>query len=117
MSAVGLGGVFPRFAVNRLSRRVDEPWGQLVSRVNDLPRTSPERIAYGLTLRRLSETVGFDWRQDHLMESCALCARDLRAAFSGSERDLMNLYYEALEEVHEALNRLLARRRDLQQAA
>ena len=117
MSAVRLGSVFPKFAVDRLARRVDESWGQLVSRVNDLPRTSPERIAYGLTLRRLSHAVGLDWRQDHLMEGCALCARDLRASFSGSERDLMKLYYEALDEVHDAMNRLLARRRELQQAA
>lgn len=117
MSAVGLGRVFPKFGVDRLARRIDEPWSQLVSRVSDLPLTNPERVAYGLTLRRMSQGAGLGWRPDHVLEGCAICARELHAAFPGSDRDLMSLYYEALDEVNEAMNYLVSRRRDLQQAA
>ena len=117
MSVAGIGTVFPRFGVDRLARRMDEPWGQLVSRMSELPLTHPERIAYSLTLRRICQAVGLGWRPDHILESCALCAHDLRTAYPGSDRDLIDLYYESLDEVTEALASLSERRRELQQAA
>jgi len=112
--AVSIDGMFPRFAVNWFARRVDDPWGQLVSRVSDLPLTSPERMAYTLTIRRLSAAMGPHWQHEHHGEVCALCAAEARKSYPGSDREVMALYYEALDEVHEGLDYLTLRRRDLQ---
>lgn len=114
--AVSIGGMmFPRFAVNWFARRADDPWGQLVSRVSDLPLTSPERMAYTLTVRRLSAAMGPNRQHEHHGEVCALCAAEARKGYPGSDREVMALYYEALDDVHEALNHLSLRHRDIRQ--
>ena len=109
---------FPFFGLLNLRRRRSEHWADIVDRVSTLSRTDPEVIAFSLLMKRLrSETVHGGLCHDNF---CATCAARLVDTYSGSEQDLITLYYRGVDEVKYALQDMKARgaaRREQRRAA
>jgi hypothetical protein len=89
---------FPASSVNLLRAQQGRRWAKLVDRVQSLPVSDPEVIAFSLTLRRL--------RRSHQLSDkvcretwCAHCASEVLAHFQGSESDLLQMYQQNLVEV------------------
>jgi hypothetical protein len=90
---------FPTIALPKLSRMRGRKWTRLVERVADLPETHPEVMAYTLLMRRLGEQVNIAQAGLCVMPSCVECALEILELHDGSERDLMEQYHHALDEV------------------
>ena len=89
---------FPASSINLLRAQQGRRWAKLVDRVQSLPVSDPEVIAFSLTLRRLR-------RRSQLSDKvcretwCVHCASEILAHYQGSEADLLQMYQQNLAEV------------------
>jgi hypothetical protein len=89
---------FPASSINLLRAQQGRRWAKLVDRVQSLPVSDPEVIAFSLTLRRLRRS---NQLSDKVCKDtwCVHCASEILAHYQGSEVDLLQMYQQNLAEV------------------
>ena len=101
--------LYPAFGVGMLRSQRDQRWAKLVDSIGTLPTSDPRSIAFTLTMRRLRRRGNLD---QHLCRdpSCAICATHVVASFEGNEQELVDFYYNNLNEINHTRNTMPIRR-------
>ena len=96
--------LYPAIGVQALRTQRGQRWAELIGWVAELPATAPEAMAFTLTIRRLRRYL-FPTEDGQLHNlRCAHCVNRLVRAFEGTEKDLLTVYYENLQEIYGALD-------------
>ncbi|MBN1121113.1 MAG: hypothetical protein JXJ17_08545 [Anaerolineae bacterium] len=105
----------PLFGLRRLRGQYGYRWSELVDRVNDLPKTDPQVMAFRFTIDRIRRDLGFTL-PTCTDRYCSTCISEIVEKYEGSEDDLLASYYANLDEVKtelQAMRERAARRRDV----
>ncbi|MBN1313040.1 MAG: hypothetical protein JXB30_16630 [Anaerolineae bacterium] len=93
---------YPAFGLARLRSRKGQRWAALVDWISTLNESTPEVMAFTLTMRRLNRS--HDHSQDVCRDPfCALCATSIVDSFNGGEEALLAAYHANLAEVNHTL--------------
>jgi hypothetical protein len=87
--------LFPSKAIENLSGIRGEMWDKLVSSLNDLESTNPDRIAFVLMMVRLGGCGSCQSDSFRAMRGCILCSTTSIKRYKGSDQTLIDLYNEA----------------------
>jgi hypothetical protein len=98
----------PLFGLRRLRGRYGYRWSELVDRINDLPRTDPQVMAFRFTVDRIRRDLGAA-PSTCSNRYCATCISEIVEQFEGSEDDLLKAYYSNLDEVKAELKAMRER--------
>jgi len=98
---------YPLFGINSLRGQRGQRWADLVDWVGTLRGSDPHVMAFTMTIRRLNRLNP----EDKLCSDpfCAVCAAQVVALFDGSEQELLNFYYNNLNEVQSAIQNMRVR--------
>jgi hypothetical protein len=91
--------LFPPRVIHRLRDLRGEMWQKLVDRVSSLPEMHPDRLAFMLMMIRLDGCLNCDADSYRAMRGCELCARQTVRRFKGTDKELLNLFEQAQQEV------------------
>jgi hypothetical protein len=91
--------MFPPRVIPSLSEARGPDWRRLVDRVMALPEEHPESLALSLLMIRLDGCLECETDSYRAMRGCELCAIQTLRRFKGSDRDLIQRYKDALQDV------------------
>ncbi len=95
--------LFPAYVIPKLKELRGPEWRKLVERVAKLPEEHPDSLAFSHMMMRLDGCMNCATDSFKAMRGCALCAMQSLRRFKGSDRELIELYQKAREEVSEYL--------------
>lgn len=95
--------LFPMRVAPQLAHLRGEVWRSMVARVLEAPESSPQQLAFGLLLIRLDGCLTCHTDCYRALRGCTACALTSVRRFRGDDRELVQLYEEALDEVTEYL--------------
>ena len=87
--------LFPSHLIPQLRDLRGDEWRELVGRVQSLPESHPDRIAFVLMVIRLAGCVDCYSGSYRFMRGCAVCARQTVVQFKGTDADLLEMYEQA----------------------
>lgn len=91
--------LFPRQAIPVLGQLRGPEWQALVERVQALPETHEETLAFMLLLIRLNGCLDCETDSYRAMRGCATCAQQTLRRYKGSDADLLERFEQALADV------------------
>jgi hypothetical protein len=91
--------LFPSRAIEVLGDIRGEAWRDIVKHLIDLEPTSPDRIAFVLMMVRLGGCFSCQSDSFRAMRGCILCSNTTVKRYKGSDQSLIDLYYEAKNDV------------------
>jgi hypothetical protein len=92
--------LFPPYAIGPLKGLRGRKWDELVQRVENLPETHPDSLAFSLMMIRLDGCLTCETDSYKAMRGCVQCAIQTIRRFKESDEELLKLYEEAQEEVN-----------------
>ncbi|SRR5688572_21610483 len=95
--------LFPNYVIPVLRDMRGPEWRDLVDRVIPLENTHPEKLAFVLMMIRLNGCLDCETDSYRALRGCAMCATQTLRRFKGSDRELLDAYAKALEDVEEFL--------------
>ena len=90
---------FPQRAIAALSCERGEQWQALVERIQGLPPTHEEALAFMWMMVHLNGCAGCETDSYRAMRGCAACAVQTLRRFKGDDTALIRAYEDALDEV------------------
>ncbi len=93
--------LFPYHAIPSLRRLRGLQWQALVERVMVLPEVHGEALALMLMMIRLNGCIACETDSYRAMKGCAACAVQTLRRYKGSDDDLLGVYQQALQDVHQ----------------
>ncbi|NDJ84371.1 MAG: hypothetical protein GYB66_00655 [Chloroflexi bacterium] len=100
--------MFPRKAIAVLRNMRGPEWKALVDRVQCLPATHEESLAFMLMMIRLNGCIECETDSYRAMRGCQACAIQTLRRFKGADSDLLDMYQKALVAIQEYLEQQLA---------
>ncbi|MEA3396115.1 MAG: hypothetical protein U9R05_01470 [Chloroflexota bacterium] len=97
--------LFPPRCIPRLHELRGPQWQHLVERVVSLPHNHEEVLAFGLLMIRLSSCLTCDLDSYRAALGCCTCARRTISGFKGDDKELLERYHRALENVRTYLQK------------
>ena len=91
--------LFPSRAIEPLRKLRGENWEALINRLVELQPTSMERIAFVLLMVKISGCTTCQSDSFRAMRGCILCSTNTIKRYKGDDRNLIDLYDEAKEEI------------------
>ena len=91
--------MFPPRAIPCLRDVRGPDWQGLVDQVTALPEEDPASLAFVLMMIRLDGCMECETDSYRAMRGCELCAAQTLRRFKGSDRDLLQRYKGALQDV------------------
>lgn len=95
--------MFPSYVIPTLRDGRGDTWCELVERVEKLPETHPERLAFVLMMIRLDGCMECETDSYRAMRGCGMCASQTLRRYKGSDQDLLDAYAGALGDVESFL--------------
>jgi len=95
--------LFPNYVIPVLRDMRGPEWRDLVDRVIPLENTHPEKLAFVLMMIRLNGCLDCETDSYRALRGCAMCATQTLRRFKRSDRELLDAYAKALEDVEEFL--------------
>ena len=95
--------LFPNYVIPVLRDMRGPEWRDLVDRVIPLENTHPEKLAFVLMMIRLNGCLDCETDSYRALRGCAMCATQTLRRYKGSDRELLDAYAKALEDVEEFL--------------
>lgn len=95
--------LFPNYVIPILRDMRGPEWRDLVDRVIPLENTHPEKLAFVLMMIRLNGCLDCETDSYRALRGCAMCATQTLRRYKGSDRELLDAYAKALEDVEEFL--------------
>jgi hypothetical protein len=93
--------LFPSHVIPKLIDSRGEAWEELVDRVSRLPEDHPEALAFSLMMIHLDGCMACETDSYRAMRGCTACALQMLRRFKGPDKELLERYRSALNEVHE----------------
>lgn len=91
--------MFPHYAIAALKNARGQEWRELVDRVLIVPERHELSLAFVLMMIRLDGCLSCETDSYRAMRGCALCAMQALRRFKGTDRDLLNQFDKALEDL------------------
>lgn len=91
--------LFPPYAIIDLQGLRGAEWQALVARVISLSETHPESLAFSLMMMRLNRCLNCETDSYKAMRGCIFCAVQTIQRFKGTDKELMEAYAQACQEV------------------
>lgn len=95
--------LFPNYVIPVLRDMRGPEWRDLVDRVIPLEDTHPEKLAFVLMMIRLNGCLDCETDSYRALRGCAMCATQTLRRYKGPDRELLDAYAKALEDVEEFL--------------
>lgn len=95
--------LFPAYVIPSLRSMRGQEWRDLIDRVNELPETHPDSLAFSLMMVRLDGCLECETDSYRAMRGCEMCAAQCLRRFKGTDRDLLEMYEQALGDVEDFL--------------
>ncbi|HZD56656.1 MAG TPA: hypothetical protein VE136_08040 [Anaerolineales bacterium] len=95
--------LFPARSIPALRDLRGDAWARLIDQVLRADPADPQRIALVLLMVRLAGCTGCQPDSYRAMDGCARCGREVIKEFRGSDRELLNLYNTAKQDVFDFL--------------
>lgn len=93
--------LFPPYAIGELRDLRGPEWQVLVERVIQLDEAHPDSLAFSLMMMRLNRCLNCETDSYKAMRGCVFCAMQTIQRFKGDDEELLKIYQEAHQEVHE----------------
>ncbi len=93
--------MFPRKVIVVLREMRGPEWQSLVERVETLPETHEETLAFMLMMVRLNGCLECETDSYRAMRGCDLCAIQTLRRYKGTDHSLIEMYQNALGTVRE----------------
>ena len=97
--------LFPARLIPILRNLRGEQWRQLVDRVADLPHTHPDTLAFVLMMVKLGPCMKCHSNNYRFLRGCALCSTQSITSFKGTDGELIKLYRQTQDEIHQHMRR------------
>lgn len=98
--------MFPPEVIHELSELRGSEWRGLIERVNGLPESHEEVLAFVLMMVRLNGCMECETDSYRAMRGCLACAQQTLRRSKASDDELLTAYAAALEDVRSfAINR------------
>jgi hypothetical protein len=91
--------LFPSRCIPQLQNLRESEWANLVDHITHLPDGHEDVLGFSLMMIRLGSCLTCDLDSYRASLGCCTCARRSVAGFKGSDRELIQLFEEAREEV------------------
>ncbi len=91
--------LFPHHVIPSLRNLRGEEWAKLVDHIMKLPETHEDTLAFMLTMMRLNGCMACETDSYRAMRGCSACAQQTLRRFKGDDRELLDLYEDALGDV------------------
>jgi hypothetical protein len=91
--------LFPHYVIASLRNLRGPEWAELVARISSLDEVHEEKLAFMLMMIRLNGCMNCETDSYRAMRGCAACAQQTLRRYKGSDADLIQLYWLALDEV------------------
>lgn len=101
--------LFPSHLIPQLRDLREEGWQALVERVEVLPESHPDRIAFVLMVIRLAGCVDCFGGSYKFMRGCAACSRQMVMQFKGTDAELLEMYEKARKDLQRYLENHLVK--------
>lgn len=101
--------MFPKQAIPELRGMRGAEWRGLVDRVSMLPETHEETLAFMLMMIRLNGCLECETDSYRAMKGCDACAIQTLRRYKGPDSDLIKLFHQALAEIRDHLEPVVAR--------
>ncbi|MCB0213998.1 MAG: hypothetical protein KDJ52_31970 [Anaerolineae bacterium] len=98
--------------ISKLRGLRNPEWTELVDRLDSLPETHPDTIAFSMMMIKLSGCLTCEMDSYRAQRGCAACAQNTIASFKGSDAQLLKRYEKTRATVAQHYSD-----QDLQQAA
>lgn len=96
--------MFPSYVVPGLREMRGEEWKKLIDRVQSLPESHPESLAFSFMMIRLDGCMDCETDSYRAMRGCDMCAAQTLRRYKGTDQDLLKLYAQALSKVEAHLD-------------
>jgi hypothetical protein len=97
--------LFPHHVIPSLRNMRGEEWRELVNRVLSVPESHELSLAFVLMMIRLNGCLACETDSYRAMRGCTACAVQTLRRYKGSDRELLRLYQQALDEVRQYTER------------
>jgi len=91
--------LFPSRAIEPLRTLRGERWEKMINNLIELDPMSLERIAFVLFMVRIGGCTTCQSDSFRAMRGCILCSNTTIKRYKGNDQDLLDLYYEAKNDV------------------
>lgn len=91
--------MFPPYVIPQLRKMRGKEWQDLVGHIASLPETHEEKLAFMLMMIRLNGCLECETDSYRAMRGCDACAIQTLRRYKGPDKDLLNLFDQALDEV------------------
>ncbi len=95
--------LFPVHVISNLQHSRGDEWCALVERVSNLPEGDIELLAFSLMMIRLDGCLSCETDSYRAMRGCKACSKQSLRRYKGSDMELLSIYQQALEDVHQYL--------------
>lgn len=95
--------LFPMHVISNLQHSRGDEWCALVERVSNLPEGDIELLAFSLMMIRLDGCLSCETDSYRAMRGCKACSKQSLRRYKGSDLELLSIYQQALEDVHQYL--------------
>lgn len=97
--------MFPAYVIPELADSRGQEWHDLITRLSALPETDVEVLAFMLMMIRLNGCMECETDSYRAMRGCSACALQTLRRYKGPDRDLLNAYHNALQDMKNYLER------------
>ncbi|MBN2472631.1 MAG: hypothetical protein JXN59_18045 [Anaerolineae bacterium] len=95
--------LYPHYITRRLRDERGPEWRALVERISALPESHEEVLAFSLMMIRLNGCMACETDSYRAMRGCLNCTTQTLRRYKGPDRDLIQVYNQALEDIRQRL--------------
>ncbi len=95
--------LYPHHVTPRLRDMRGAEWRALIDRVMSLPESHEEVLAFCLMMIRLNGCMACETDSYRAMRGCESCTAQTLRRYKGPDRDLIRVYEQALNDIHQRL--------------
>ena len=93
--------LFPAYVIPDVRESRGAKWQQLIDRLEQLPETHEEVLAFMLMMIRINGCMECETDSYRAMRGCQACALQTLRRHKGTDEELLAIYAGALEEIRE----------------
>lgn len=91
--------LFPAHLICALRDLRGDEWRELVDRVSTMPETHPDSLAFVLMMIELNGCMRCNSNNYKFLRGCYLCATQTVQSFKGTDQELLDMYYQAKQQL------------------
>ncbi len=95
--------LYPHYITPRLRDERGPDWRALIERISALPESHEEVLAFSLMMIRLNGCMACETDSFRAMRGCLACATQTLRRYKGPDRDLIQVYNQALEDLRQRM--------------